>query len=125
MFKGKQKNDNLCCFLKWIRVSRGCGRRGLPAGRFGGWAGDSSPQGGEFGLGGAAGLRRAPVPLWLSLEPRSPLLPEESPGAQWGSHFPWFVESRFGIFPCTGIGWSEVDLELLEDGVLSPMLILT
>lgn len=76
--------------------------RGLPAGRFGGCVGAR----GDFWAG--RGCRRAPGPL-------CPLCSHQE--SHWGSHFPWVVESRPGIFSCTSVGWREVDLELKELGL--------
>lgn len=107
------KNHNLRCPLKQIRVSSGCGRRGdslpLPAGRFGGWVGDSSSQGGYLGWEGLQALRRAPLSLWVSLglEPWAPSRNSLEPSG--APNLPWFVGSRPGIFSCTRFGWSGVE----------------
>lgn len=84
------KNHNLHCPLKWIRVSSGCGRRGdslpLPAGRFGAGLGTAAPR--IFGMGGAAGPQESSsFPLGFpGAEPSvASCSHQEFPGARWGS----------------------------------------
>lgn len=92
------KNPNLGCPLRWLRVPCGCGRRGDS--QLADWVaglGTAAPRG-ILGLGGAAGLQ----------------FPPAFPGAQEPPGIP--TPLVCGIFPCTSIGWSEADLELQELG---------
>lgn len=95
------KNPNLRCPRKWIRVSCGCGREGTPSCPVWwlGWG-----QGGYLGWEGLQALGRAPVPLCLPLEPRPPLLPAGIPPG-----LPLALGCGIPVwnFPCTSAGWRE------------------
>lgn len=105
------------------------------------WLGQG--QGGYLGWEGLQALRRAPVPLWLSLEPRSPLLPAGIPQSPVGLPLSLVCGVQAWNFPLHQCWLEGAALELqelhrscspslavagaagMEDGALNPMLILT